>query len=392
MGVGSRHEDESRSGITHFIEHLLFKGTETRSARDIAESMDAVGGHLNAFTSKECTSFYAKVLDEHLGVALDVLSDMLLHPRFDSGDVDRERGVVLEEIMMYEDTPDELVHDLFAQSLWAGHPLGRAVQGTAASVKNLQRPEIAGYFRERFVPANIVVAAAGNVGHARFVEEVAARMGMRSSPGLGPVGEEPLAAPRTVFREKDIEQVHVCLGAQGLAIDDGRIYDLQVMDNILGGGTSSRLFQRIREEQGLAYSVYAYHGTFRDGGLVGIYLAASPGAVNQALELAHDEVRRLIGEGISPQELARCKEQLKAGLLLSLESTSSRMHHLGKSELFLGRVETPEDIIRRVEAVSAGDVQSLAAHLWESGRLAVAVVGPVSPLAGVPAAGVTSGG
>lgn len=376
IGVGSRHETESLAGVSHFIEHLLFKGTETRSARQIAEAIDAIGGHLNAFTSKECTCFYARVLDDHFPMAVDVLADMLLHSRLDAGDVEKEKNVVVEEIMMYEDTPEELVHDIFSLALWPGHPLGRAVQGTVRSVRGLGHPEIIDYFHRHYVPENMVVAAAGNIPHERVVEEALSRFGGLAGTGGFKPPVPPQSAQGTVYREKEIEQVHLCLGAEGIPLGDARIYSLHLLSNILGGGTSSRLFQEIREERGLAYSVYAFHNSYQDSGLAGIYLATSPASASAALSLARAEIARIKEEGVGKEELQRNKDQMKTSVVLGLESTSSRMTHLGKSELVLGRVLTPDEIIERIERVIPEDVCEIARQVWVEERVGMAAVGP----------------
>lgn len=378
VGVGSRHETDAQAGISHFIEHLLFKGTERRTAREIAEAIDAVGGTLNAFTGKESTCFYARTLDEHFPLAVDLLTDMLRHPRFDAGDMDRERGVIIEEILMYEDTPDELVHDIFSQTLWPDHPLGRAIQGTVDSVKDISRDDVLAYYGAHYRPENIVVAVAGNVSHERVVEEIARRFD--EPAGAAPALALPVPRPAATqaYRAKDIEQVHICVGSEGLPLGHDRIYSLHLMSNILGGGSSSRLFQEIREERGLAYSVYAFHSAYRDAGLAAIYLAANPASAAGALDLVRAELDRIREHGVSAEELRRNKEQLKGNLLLGMESTSNRMSHLGKGELLRGHIQTPAEIIRRIEAVTPEDVRNLAREIWVGDRLSLAAVGPAA--------------
>lgn len=384
IGVGSRHETEDLAGITHFIEHLLFKGTEGRSARQIAEAIDAVGGHLNAFTSKECTCFYARVLDDHFPTAVDLLVDLILQPRLDAGDIEKEKNVVVEEIMMYEDTPEELVHDIFSLALWPGHPLGRAVQGTSDSVRALSRAQVLEYYERYYVPENVVVAAAGNIPHERVVEEVSRRFAGRTGSGPFRAPVRPQSAQGAVYREKEIEQVHLCLGTEGIPMGDVRIHPLHLLSNILGGGSSSRLFQEIREERGLAYSVYAFHNSYQDSGLAGIYLATSPASAPAALSLARTEIARIKEDGVGEEELRRNKDQIKASVVLGLENTSSRMTHLGKSELLLGRVLTPDEIIERIDRVAPEDVREIARQVWVEERVGIAAVGPAgtSELAG----------
>lgn len=383
LAVGSRHESEEFAGIAHFIEHMLFKGTETRSARQIAETMDAIGGHLNAFTGKEYTCFYAKVLDEHFPVAMDLLADIFLHPRLDPEDIEKERNVIIEEIMMYEDSPEELVHDIFAEAIWPGHPLGRAIQGGVESVQRIKAHDVQSFYRANYVPGNTVVAVSGNVTHEAVLEEVCRHFpGSAGGQGQPALHHDqvaaPQAAPRRVVREKDIEQVHVCLGGEGLSARDERFYELSLLTSILGGGSSSRLFQEIREQRGLAYSVYAYSNCYKDSGVSAIYLASGPGTVGKALELARKEVARMIKDGVTSEELRRCKDQVKASLLLGLENTASRMMHLGKGELIRGDIESPDEIIERVEGVTREDISALAAEIWDERRLGLAAVGPVS--------------
>jgi len=378
VGAGSRHEPPELAGVSHFIEHLLFKGTEWRTARQIAEEMDAIGGQLNAFTGKECTCFYARVLDEHFARAVDILAEMVLHPRLDPGDIEKEKNVVAEEIAMYEDTPEDLVHDVLGLALWPRDGLGRPVQGFASTVRALTRAEVLAYYERFYTPGNMVVAAAGNVAHERVVAEVARRFAGRAGRAdLGPAGR-PVAAPGSVYREKDIEQIHLCLGVASVPLGDPRLQALYLLSNILGGGTSSRLFQEIREERALAYSVYSFHSAFRDAGLTGVYLATSPASAAEAFRLARAEIARLAEKGVDEQELRRGKDHLKATLLLGLESTSSRMTHLGKSQLLLERVLTPEEIGERIEKVTAEEVRDLARALWQRDGVATAAVGPAS--------------
>ncbi len=378
VAAGSRFEEARQVGITHLIEHLLFKGTERRTAREIAESMDAIGGQLNAFTSKEHTCYYARVLDQHLQEALDLLSDMLLNSRFDAEDLNREKGVVLEEIKMYEDAPDELVHDLFAGAIWTNHPLGRNIVGTAPIVSSLERRDILEYFRQHYVPANVVVSIAGNVREGTAVDLVSRYLGeMRAVADQRPAewGVPPQARSGLNIRDKDIEQVHLCLGTMGVPQDHDDMYPLYVLNNCLGGGPSSRLFQEIRESRGLAYSVYSYLSSYRDAGLFAIYAGTSPDNSAQVVELTLNEIRRLKREGLTREELHRAKEQMKGQLMLSLESTSNRMTRLGRSELTLGKVYSPDEVIEKVEAVTMEDTVSLAERLLD-GTLTLAAVGP----------------
>lgn len=376
VGVGSRDEAGQEIGISHFIEHMMFKGTPRRTAKDIAEALDAVGGQLNAFTTKEYTCYHAKVLDEHFSLAVDILSDMLYNSRFASEDIQREKNVVLEEIKMYEDAPDELIHDILAATLWRGNSLARPVIGNAASVCRLDRDDLIGFYRRHYLLGRrVVVAAAGNIEHNQAVEILSPVFA-----GLSPesaLSENEIACPHAdlACRDKQTEQVHVCLGVQGLALDHPRIYQLQVLNTILGGGISSRLFQHIREDLGLVYSIYSYHSSYHDTGLFAIYAGLSAGNVGQVLDLICSELENIRAHGVTKQELKRAQEQLKGNFLLSLESVNARMSRLGKSQLYLGRVPSVDDIIERVDAVTEDEVQDLARSLWCPSKICLATIG-----------------
>lgn len=376
VNVGSRDEEPAQAGISHFIEHMMFKGTEKRSARDIAEELDAVGGQLNAFTTKEYTCYYARVLDKHFDLALDVLFDMLFNSRFAAADIDRERNVILEEVKMYEDTPDELVHDVFATTIWHGHALGRPIIGTAEVIGSLTREDILQYYRRHYVPENMVVAVAGQIEHARVVEKIRSAFAGRRGSAAPRTLVRPQPRPEVTCRTKDTEQVHLCLGVPGLPLDDERIYVFQLVNTILGGGLSSRLFQEIREQRGLVYSVYSYHSSYHDAGLFGIYAGLSKQNVAPALELIFKEIRDIQQNGVNEQELRRAKEQLIGNLWLSLESVSTRMSRLGKSQLYLGKIQTPEEIVARVEKVTGEEIKVLAGEMLRPELFAMASVGP----------------
>jgi predicted Zn-dependent peptidase len=379
FGVGARHEDVRTSGLSHLIEHLMFKGTERRTARQIAEEFDATGGQLNAYTSKEYTCYYARVLDMHLPRATEVLADMILHSCFAPEDLEKEKGVVQEEIKMYEDSPDEMVHDLFTQAILDGHPLGRTILGTADTVSHFTRKDLLAYLRRHYTPDNLVVAAAGHADHEAVVAEVERHLGdfrgRRSGEGEG----RWTANPRPILRAKETEQVHLCLGVEGLRRSDPRKYALFTLDVILGGGMSSRLFQELREERGLVYSTYSYHVCYRETGLFGIYAGMSPRNADEVVELVNEEFGRLLAEGVQEKELQRAKEQLKGSLVLSLESTASRMSRIAKSELFEERYDTPDGLVAKVDAVTAEDVDALARELLAAERVTLAAVGPWMP-------------
>ena len=376
VNVGSRDESGSVAGISHFIEHLMFKGTENRTAKEIAEALDAVGGQLNAFTTKEYTCYYAKVLDEHFELALDILTDMLFNSKFDSADIDKERNVILEEIKMYEDTPDELVHDVFAGTIWDVHPLGRPIIGYAEVIRGLSRETITDYVGSHYVPGNTVVTVAGNINHDAVAEKISSIFGKRKGTSRPRILELPQPKRQIVCRSKETEQVHLCVGAPGLPLDHEQIYVFQLVNTILGGGLSSRLFQEIREQRGLVYSVYSYHSSYHDAGLFCVYAGLSKENLNPALELIFKEIKDIQLNGVTDQELRRAKDQLKGNLLLSLESVNTRMSRLGKSQLYLGKVVPPEDIVLRIEKVTGDDIRKLAMEKLDPNNFALASVGP----------------
>ncbi len=376
VGIGSRDENDKVHGASHFIEHLLFKGTKNRSAKEIAESLESVGGQLNAFTTKEYTCYYAKVLDEHLDLAIDVLTDMFFNSLFEPKEVEKEKNVVLEEIKMYEDSPDELVHDLFSSTIWEGHPLGRSILGTCDSITQMDRQDIINYYESKYTPHNIVVAVAGKIKH----EQVVARLTpiftkMSKEPHQRPYQEpEPHRAIKN--QAKETEQVQICVGTPGLPQEHELIYPLHVLNNVLGGGLSSRLFQEIREERGLAYSIYSYHSAYRDAGLFTIYAGTRPDNYEKVLEQVLLEIKKILQEGISAEELNRTKEQIKGNMYLGLESVSSRMSRLGKSELSYGRLITPDEVIEKITAATREEVLELARFLFQKEKFSLTTIGP----------------
>ncbi|MEW8977302.1 MAG: pitrilysin family protein [Symbiobacterium sp.] len=378
IGAGSLYEEPHEMGVSHLIEHMLFKGTERRTALEIAREIEGRGGTLNAFTAKEHTCYYARVLDEHLPVAIEVLADMLFHSRFDPEDLAREKGVICEEIKMYEDVPDDLVHDLFAGELWRGHALGRPIVGTVERVKALDRDTILDWMARHYWPGNMVVAVAGHLEHERVVEWVEACFsGAPAAPPAVPApGEPPRANGGIVMRPKEIEQAHIVLGTAALADGDPDIYALHVLNTIVGGSTSSRLFQEVREKRGLAYSVYSCHTAYRCAGSFGVYAGVSPSMVEPALALVTRLLEEVGRTGVSEEELEEAREQLKGQLMLGLESTSSRMSRLGRGELTRGFVYSPDEVIARVDAVTRNQVNELAHRLFVEERRVLAVVGP----------------
>lgn len=379
VGSGARNETTENLGVSHFIEHLLFKGSAKRSAKEIAETVDAVGGQLNAFTAKEYTCYYLKVISKHLPLAMDILSDMLFAPNFNPADIEKEREVILEEINMYEDSPDEIIHDLYMETVWPNHPLGRSILGNIHSMEQATEVSVRNYYHDNYVPANMVLAAAGNVSHEELVDLANKYFGGYS--GLL-TAKQTLVLPdfkSDVFvKKRETEQLHICLGTKGLAIDDEQAFTLNVLNTVLGGGLSSRLFQSIREDRGLAYSVYSYISSYQDTGLFTLYAGTRPTNAQEVVELMQSEMINLRDQGISPTELARAKEYIKGNLLLGLENTSSRMTRLGKLELTLKRVMSIEEVIKRVENVTSDDVAKLARRLFRGDATCLTALGPLA--------------
>ena len=381
--VGSRDEPASRAGISHFIEHMLFKGTERRSAEDIAKAIDAVGGTLDAFTSRESTCFYAKVLGEHLPLAVDLVTDLLLRPRLDPGDIERERQVVLQEIKMVEDDPGDLVHDLFAGALWGDHPLGRPVLGSRETLEAIDRKDIRAHLRDFYLPDRVIVAAAGDVDHGHLLDLLGAATRGWEGRAL-PVNTPSPVAQAAVCRDgRDSAQIHLCLGVEGLPYADPDRYALFLLNAILGSSMSSSLFQEVREKRGLAYSIYSYQQSYRDTGLFVVYAGTAPESYRQVVDLIRGEVRRLRDEPMDPDEFRRAKEQLKGNLLLGLESTNNRMTRLAKMEMHFGRYFDLDEIIRGIEAVTLEGFRDLTARLFGADAYALTTIGPVPEPAAV---------
>lgn len=376
---GSRHEEERENGISHFIEHLVFKGTRRRTGQEIAKIIDSIGGQIDAFTSKEYTCFYAKVLDEHLRVALDLLSDIVLNPRFDPQDIEKERKVIFEEIRMVEDTPDELVYDLFSETFWRGHPLGRPIQGTIDSVAALTPDHLLEYFRTSYTPGQMLIAAAGHLEHEEAVSEI--RRAFESlSDGSRPNSTAPPreCADLTLREKKGLEQVHLCLGVPAFPQSSDQRYVGYVLNTLLGGTMSSRLFQRIREDRGLAYTVFSSVSSFLDTGYLMVYAATGSDQARQVIDLVSEEFRRLKTQPVGAQELRDAKDHLKGSLMLSLESTSSRMSNLAKQDLYFGRQFSLEELLEGIESVSVEDVQALAQSMFDARRCTLAALGRLS--------------
>jgi predicted Zn-dependent peptidase len=383
VGIGSRDETPALSGASHFLEHLLFKGTHRRSALDISAEIEAVGGETNAFTTKEYTCYYARVLDADLPLAIDVVCDLVTDSVLAESDVETERGVILEEIAMHDDEPGDEVHDLFAEAAYAGHPLARQVSGTVETISAMTRRQIQTFYGKRYTSPSIVVAAAGNLDHARVVRlvkaafEKADRFTGQADPAPHRSATPAVAVRggQLVVRAKDTEQAHIVLGAAGLARDDDRRFALAALNNVLGGGMSSRLFQEIREKRGLAYSVYSYTSQYADTGLFGVYAGCAPGKVDEVLVLTRDELDRVATTGPTDAEVERGKGMVKGSLVLGLEDTGSRMSRLGKGELLHSRLMSVDELLARVDAVTPEEVRAVATEVL-SGSLSLAVIGP----------------
>ena len=377
IGAGSRDERDDRAGVSHFIEHLLFKGTDRYTAQEIAEVFDSLGGELNAATSREHTVVYARVADQHLETAIEVMSDMVFTPTF--ADVDSEREVVLEEIAMYEDQPQELVHDLIAEAVFGNHPLGRPVIGTADVISTVSRRAISAYHRSMYLPGNVVVAAAGNLDHNELLgllERAEAKV--RDSPARGRRVRPPLVkapSPSVRFLRKDTEQYHVCLAAPGIARSDRRRFAASLLDAILGGSASSRLFQEIREKRGMAYAVYSFASQYTDTGQIGLYVGTREENLTECLKIAAEQIADIAAGNLKPNELERAKENLKGRILLSMESTANRMSRLGKSLITDTEILSLDRIMAEVDAVEPEGLAELAELLLEPERLSAAGIG-----------------
>jgi predicted Zn-dependent peptidase len=377
IGTGSRREPDDRGGISHLIEHLVFKGTATRSAEDIARAMDSVGGQMDAFTTKEHTCFYVQVLDEHLPFAVGLLTDILLHPLFNAEELEREKSVVLQEIKMVEDTPDDIIHDIFAEHVWPGHPLGRPILGTRERVTGFGREAVLDYFNEEYVAPRIIVAVAGNVEHGHVLDLFA-----RAFDGFhrAPV-ERPDAAPRMSpgvhIVGKTLEQVHVVMGFPGLPHSAPERYALFVLNDIIGGSMSSRLFQEVRERQGLVYSIHSGAQSYLDTGLLYLYAATDPSNFSKMLKSILKELRELKKHGITEEELVRAKDHLKGSLMLGLESTSSRMNRLAKHEMHFGTFFSMDAMLGSIAGVLLEEVQALLGQLLDEEHLALTTLGPL---------------
>lgn len=374
--IGSRHEPPHLAGASHFLEHMLFKGTEQRTAREIAETMEGMGGQLNAFTSKEYTCVYARTLDEDIYAAMDIVFDMVFNSQITKRDLDTERKVIIEEINMYEDTPDDLIHDVFARKFWDGHSMGNPILGSVQSITEMDRDEMFQYYQTNYVPANMVISVAGNIDGDRVRDYLGNKLA--SHKGTAPLFEKTkpqLNGPFMNLVAKDVEQMQICLGVPGLSYHEKERYTQNVMNSILGGGMSSRLFQRLREELGLAYSVYSYPASYSDTGLFSIYIGTSPARVDQFCGAFFEEMERFKKEGVSEEEVSRTQKLMKSSISLGLESVMNRMTRLGKAVLMYNNIVTPEEIIEKIYTVKPHMVQEMAERLFKPELFSIAAIG-----------------
>src|SRR5579872_3008198 len=379
--TGSRDEDPEWNGISHFIEHMVFKGTKHRTAEEIARQVDSIGGNMDAFTAKECICFNVKVLDEHVPTALEILCDLVLYPNFAEQDVARERGVIMEEIKMDEDNPDYLVHEIFTQNFWKDHPLGKPILGTKETVKRFERPSVVEAYGHRFAPGNIIVSAAGNLDHDKFVELVTSHFEHMKPMKNGFHSSAPKIVSRIILRNKKaLEQVQLCLGVPAHPIAHEKRHAGYILNTLLGGGMSSRLFQNIRERQGLAYSIYSDLNPYRDTGCLAVYAGNSLTSAAKVVQSVVEEFRKLKSDSVPEEELRRAKAQLKGSLMLSLESSTSRMSNLARQEMYFDRFYDLDELIERIEAVTVEDLANLANEFFKPESVAVTALGNLNGL------------
>ncbi len=378
--TGSRNEEAAVNGVSHFVEHMLFKGTTTRTAQDIARQVDSIGGHMDAFTGKECICFNIKVLDEHLPIAMDVLGDLVMNPLFNEEDIHRERGVILEEIKMDEDNPDYLVHEIFTQGFWQNHPLGKPILGTRQTVSGFEQSSVVEHYRSRFAPGNLIISAAGNLNHERFVEIITSRFQhLQPAPNGFRETAPEIAAPIITRNKKSLQQVQLYMGVPAPAIADERRFTCALLSTLLGGGMSSRLFQNIRENKGLVYSIYSDTNSYRDTACLAVCAGTSLESVPQVVSEVVKEFKEF-KTPVSDEELRRGKDQVKGSLMLGLESSTSRMANLARQEMYFNRFFSLDEIIQGIEKVTAGDMAALARELFDPEKIAVTVLGNLNGL------------
>jgi predicted Zn-dependent peptidase len=376
INTGSRREEPQQNGICHFIEHMLFKGTHTRSAEEIARSVDSIGGNLDAFTAKELVSFNTKILDEHLPQAFDVLSDLVLDPLFRPEDIEKEKGVILEELKMDEDNPEYLVHEIFTSNFWKGHPLGKPILGTKDTIRRFSRDAVAGYYGRNYVPSNMIITVAGNMTHERILDLVRERFSGLAAGEVTPPEPPPATHARLAVRNKKaLEQVHVCLGVPSYPLSHEDRFASYILNTLLGGGMSSRLFQNIRERQGLAYAVFSELNPYRDTGCLSVYAGTSLESASKVVASVLAEFTKLKQEPVEEEELRRSKDYMKGSLMLSLESTGSRMANLARQEMYFNRFFSLDELLERIEQVTAADVQRIAVNFFDPKQIALTVLG-----------------
>jgi predicted Zn-dependent peptidase len=382
IGTGARRETPKNNGISHFIEHMLFKGTSNRSAEEIAREADSTGGNLDAYTAKELVSYNIKVLDEHLPIAFDILADLVLNPKFDEADIEKEKGVILEELKMEVDNPEYLVHETFFSKFWKNHSLGRSILGTKSTIGSFNQEMVRGYYDEVYASSNIVITAAGRVAHSTIVELALKYFGSLPARPVVPVEPTPTSQPPLILKNKrSLEQTHLCMGVPAYPIADERRYGTYLLSTILGGGMSSRLFQNVREKHGLAYSVFSELNLYRDSGCLAVYAGTSEESLKKVVTMVVDEFRQLCNESVPAEELRRAKDHLKGSLALSLESTSARMSNLARQELFFGRFQSVDEMMEGIEQVTGANIQTIAADFFGGRQVGVTALGRV---AGVP--------
>jgi predicted Zn-dependent peptidase len=378
VNVGSRHEPPELGGISHVIEHMFFKGTEKRSAQEIAVAIDSIGGEMNAFTSRENTTYYAKVLDEHLPIAVDLLSDVFLYSRLKPEDLDKERKVILEEIKMVEDTPDDLIHDILSQVAWPDHPLGRSILGTKDTVKALTRQHLEEYIARHYHPLEIIISVTGNFEHDALISLLNEKLGQFTRKGDAKEETTPTFQRHVYLKRKELEQVQICLASRGLQVPHEDRYGLSALNTILGSSMSSRLFQEIRETRGLAYSIYSYSSAFRDTGLLVVYAGTDQSTTVEVVRLILHEFTSFKEKGVGEPELKRAKDQMKGSLMLSMESTTNRMSQLARQEIYFGRHFSLDRLLKDIDEVTPEQVQRLANQLFTSDSLCLTILGPLN--------------
>lgn len=376
MKVGSRHESPQKSGVSHFLEHMFFKGTKRRTARDIAFEIDSLGADLNAFTAKENTTFYVKILDEHIEKGIDILTDIFCHSKLPEEEMEKERGVIKEEIKMVEDTPDDLVHDHFSRNIWGPEGLGQPVLGTRASIKALQRGDLLSHIRKFYGTKDTIVACAGNFDSEKLIALLNEKLGSLRRGSEPSINHRPAFRGRVSIHKKDISEVHICLGVEGLSYSNPLRYEYYILNTILGAGISSRLFQEIREKRGLAYSIFSFVAAYADAGLWGVYAGTGKRKAEEVVSLILKDLSEF-PDNLDEKELGKAKDQLKGNLILGLESTSGRMQNIAKQEIYLGRHYTPDEIIKSIDQVNLKKLKEVAEMLLRGKSPALTVLGPV---------------